>query len=299
MEGKLIVLLLLIGFSVPAFAYDECDVLDPDHQVETDIESLLLFSECLYQERFYARVVRVLTEHQALSNQSARALMLMGLAQMEMGRTQDAHTALENAHRLDPDDLDISSHLSQVLFQRAVEVSPKRADARASVLGEACRNDSGLSSDAAARLTEELIFEARSLTRDLIARTQDPNLRIQYQFQMLDLNELDGHFVPRQRRLALLRQLMAHVEQSNERRARELLVYQLINNANSAKIVDQDADLAKSLRHLALRYADTPELQRLVNQMTAESDSREEPENAHPSLAGLTSQPCVLGIPTS
>lgn len=259
---------------------------------------MIAFSECLLNEREYAGAVRILEEHWASTRRSARALTILGLANMEMGRSADAHDALAQAHELEPDDIDISSHLAQVLFQRAVEVSPAQADARESVLGQPCRIDSGLPRREAMKLTRALIAEAKSLTHVLITRTAgEPNLRIQYEFQMMDLNELNGRPTSRERRIELLDRLRHLVDQTGDRAAQEMLVYRLINAANSAEVVDLDPVLAASLTELALTYADTPELQRIVNQMTTYGDSRGRAGRPHPSLAGLVSQPCVLGVP--
>lgn len=248
---------------------------DPTSQQQNPENALLdtqakSYVHCLVSKKKFLSTITFLGSIREMVEQDVWLSRVQGGALFALGHTEQALMALERSFALDPTDLDTVAALAQVLYFRALQLSPDQADLREHHFGSECRrqNANGLSPVEAVDLTQFYIDRSRELSAYLLERETDELTLIHIRYHVTSLDILEG-LNPQAEIDNIIKDLRVYSGRAEmEESAKEMLASILANESNRQAVLENPRK-AIQLARLAVRAAPNAAVAREVRSMTA------------------------------
>ncbi len=248
------------------------------------------YAACLYGEGNFTSAAYVLEEF--LKNHSdpeAKTYRLLGDVYLSLQRSEDAIHSLQQARRLDPEDVWTKNSLSNALFARAMELSPTQIKGKSIFMPDECKPNAAQLANADDTQSAALTKQALKLAEEVKAHfeaTGKPLLAAHKQafigMMMIEQGTFDEGV---QQQVDAAERMIELSRGTNDEIFYTTHAAHVYANVSNQYATEQDLSMSRFYATLALETAPDDSSRTSIEKMIAHSDSLPNPVSSYASTS--------------
>lgn len=249
------------------------------------------YAACLYGDGNFtsaAHVLEAFLENQ--SNPESNAYRLLGDVYLSLQRSEDAIHTLQQARRLDPEDVWTKNSLSNAFFARAMELSPIQIKGKTIFMPDECKPNAALIAKADEQQSAALTRQALTLAKEVKAdfdRINKPLLAAHKQafigMMMIEQGEFDEAV---QQQINAAESMIQLSRGTDDERFYSTHAAHIYANVSNQYATENDTSMARFYGDLALETAPDDSSRTSIEKMLSNENSVNNSTSSYASVTG-------------